>query len=43
MDDGSDLNILYAGTFDRMGIPRASLLPSRAPFFGVICWVEMAD
>ena len=36
MDGGSGLNILYAGTLDRMGIPRANLCPGGAPFFGVI-------
>jgi hypothetical protein len=36
MDGGSGLNILYASTLDRMGIPRASLHPSGAPFFRVI-------
>jgi hypothetical protein len=33
---GSNLNILYANTLDRMGILRESLHPSKALFFGII-------
>jgi len=40
MDGGSGLNILYAGTLDCMGILRASLCPSGAPFFGVISRIQ---
>jgi hypothetical protein len=40
MDGGSGLNILYASTLDRMGIPRASLRPSGAPFFEVILGIQ---
>ena len=36
MDRGSGLNILYASTLDRMGIPQSSLYPSKAPFYGII-------
>jgi hypothetical protein len=36
MDSGSELNILYTETLDKMKIPRRSLRPSRAPFYGVI-------
>ena len=36
MDGGSGLNILYASTLDKMGIPRSSLRPSKAPFYGIM-------
>jgi hypothetical protein len=36
MDGGSGFNILYASTLDRMGIPRSSLHPSKAPFYEII-------
>ena len=36
MDGGSGLNILYADTFNAMGIDRASLRPSGAPFHDVV-------
>jgi hypothetical protein len=36
MDEGSGLNILYASTLNKMDIPRSSLLPSRAPFYGIV-------
>lgn len=36
MDDGSGLNILYAATLDHIEIPRISLYPSGAPYFGFI-------
>jgi hypothetical protein len=36
MDRGSILNILYASTLDKMGIPRSSLRPSKAPFYGIV-------
>ena len=32
LDGGSGLNILYASTLDRMGIPRSSLRPSKVSF-----------
>ncbi|XP_066316367.1 uncharacterized protein [Miscanthus floridulus] len=32
MDGGSDLNIMYAETLDAMGIDRARIRPTRAPF-----------
>ncbi|XP_066361163.1 uncharacterized protein [Miscanthus floridulus] len=41
MDRGSGLNILYASTLDRMGIPRSSLYPSKAPFYGIILGKEV--
>jgi hypothetical protein len=36
IDRGSSLNILYASTLDKMGIPRSSLRPSKAPFYGIV-------
>jgi len=36
MDGGSGLNILYVDTIDAMGIDRARLRPSGAPFHGVV-------
>ncbi|XP_066381105.1 uncharacterized protein [Miscanthus floridulus] len=36
MDGGRGLNILYASTLDMIGIPRSSLSPSKAPFYGII-------
>jgi hypothetical protein len=36
MDGGSGLNILYSSTLDKMGIPRSSLCPSKAPFYGIM-------
>ena len=33
---GSGLNILYASTLDKMGIPRSSLCPSKASFYGIM-------
>jgi hypothetical protein len=36
MDGGSGLNILYASTLDRMGIPQSSLCPNKAPFYEII-------
>ena len=36
MNGGSCLNFLYAETLDKIKIPRRSLLPSKAPFYGVI-------
>jgi len=36
MDGGSSLNILYVDTLDTMGIDRARLRPSGAPFHGVM-------
>ena len=36
MDGGSGLNLLYAKTYDAMGLPRAAIRPSSAPFHGVI-------
>ncbi|XP_066324073.1 uncharacterized protein [Miscanthus floridulus] len=40
MDRGSGLNILYASTVDKMGIPRSSLCPSKAPFYGIMSGKE---
>ena len=40
MDGGSGLNVLYASTLDRMGIPRSSLYPSKAPFYGIVLGKE---
>ncbi|XP_066316369.1 uncharacterized protein [Miscanthus floridulus] len=34
MDGGSGLNIMYAETLDAMGIYRARIRPTRAPFHG---------
>ena len=36
MDGGNGLNILYARTLDRMGIPWSSLCPNKASFYGII-------
>lgn len=36
VDGRSGLNVLYAGALDHRGIPRESLCPSGAPFFGII-------
>ena len=40
MDGGRGLNILYASTMDRMGIPRSSLRPSKVPFYGIVLGKE---
>jgi hypothetical protein len=36
VDGGSTLNILFLKTFDQMGLSRALLHPSRAPFHGIV-------
>jgi hypothetical protein len=36
MDGGSNLNILYANTLNKMGIPWSSLCPNKAPFYEII-------
>jgi hypothetical protein len=36
MDWGSGLNILYASTLDKMGLPQSSLRSSKAPFYGIM-------
>ncbi|XP_066320046.1 uncharacterized protein [Miscanthus floridulus] len=36
MDGGNSLNILYASTLDKMGIPHSSLHPSKAPFYEIV-------
>ena len=36
MDGGSGLNLLYAETYDAMGLSRAAMRPSGALFHGVI-------
>ena len=36
MDGGSSLNIMYAETLDAMGIDRARIRPTRAPFHGIV-------
>ena len=36
MDGGSGLNIMYAETLDAMGIDRARIRPTRAPFHGIV-------
>ncbi|XP_066333846.1 uncharacterized protein [Miscanthus floridulus] len=40
MDRGSGLNILYASTLDKMGIPWNSMCPSKAPFYGIMSGKE---
>jgi hypothetical protein len=40
MVGGSDLNILFASTLNKMGIPRSSLCPSKAPFYGIVLGKE---
>ena len=41
MDGGSGLNILYASTLDRMGIPQSNLRTSKAPFYRVVSRKEV--
>ena len=36
MDGGSGLNIMYAKTLDAMGVDRARIQPTRAPFQGIV-------
>ena len=36
MDGGSGLNIMYIETLDAMGIDRACIWPTRAPFHGIV-------
>ena len=36
MDGGSGLNIMYVETLDAMGIDRARIRPTRAPFHGIM-------
>jgi hypothetical protein len=36
MDRGSNLNILYTSTLDRMGISWSSLRPSNTAFYGIV-------
>ena len=36
MDGGSDLNIMYAETLDAMGINRARIWPTGAPFHDIV-------
>jgi hypothetical protein len=36
MDGGHILNILYASTLDKMGIPWSNLRPSKAPFYRIV-------
>ena len=36
MDGGSDLNIMYVETLDAMGVDRARIRPTRAPFHGIV-------
>ncbi|XP_066354602.1 uncharacterized protein [Miscanthus floridulus] len=40
MDRDSGLNILYANTLDKMGIPWSSLHPNWAPFYGIMLGKE---
>ncbi|XP_066392322.1 uncharacterized protein [Miscanthus floridulus] len=36
MDEGSDLNMLYANTLNKMGIPWSSLCPRMALFYRIV-------
>ena len=36
MDEGSDLNIMYAKALDMMGVDRMRLHPTRAPFHDIV-------
>ncbi|XP_066324184.1 uncharacterized protein [Miscanthus floridulus] len=36
MDGGSGLNIMYVETLDAMGVDRALIRPTRAPFHGIV-------
>jgi hypothetical protein len=40
MDGGNGLNILYANTLDKMGIPWSNLLPSKVPFYRIMLGKE---
>jgi len=40
-DGGSGLNIPYASTLDKMGMPQNSLHPSKAPFYGIMSGKEV--
>ncbi|XP_066361165.1 uncharacterized protein [Miscanthus floridulus] len=40
MDGGSGLNKLYASTLNKMGVPRSSLCPSKASFYGIVLGME---
>jgi hypothetical protein len=41
MDGDNSLNILYASALDKMGIPRSSLCPSKASFYGIVSGKEV--
>lgn len=36
IDSGSALNLLFASTFDHLGIPRKNLIPVQEPFYGIM-------
>ena len=36
MDGGSGLNIMYVETLDAVGVDRARIRPTRAPFHGIV-------
>ena len=40
MDEGSGLNILYASTLNKIGIPWISQRPIKAPFYGIMLGKE---
>ena len=40
MDTSNGINILYASTLDKMGIPQSNLHPSKAPFYGIVLGKE---
>jgi hypothetical protein len=40
MDSGSGVNLLYAKTYNTMGLSRAKIRPSGAPFHGVILGLQ---
>jgi hypothetical protein len=40
MDGGSGLNLLYAETYDAMGLSQSAIRPFDAPFHGVILGLQ---
>ena len=36
IDSGSGLNLLFANTYDSLGLPKKHLLPVKEPFYGIM-------